>query len=97
MFIRLDNLNEIFKYTLGLAKKVYGCNCLPLADSYRSLSKALTVNKYFKEDIYFEYAQKSLKIANEILNSERDGKNVNINPRIIPFKLGFGSKYEGVL
>ena len=81
---------------MALAKKVFGCNCLPLSDAYRSLSKALIVNKYFKEDIYFEYAQKSLKIANEMLNLERDGKDTtggNSNPRLIPFKLAFGLKY----
>lgn len=77
-----------------MAKKVYGCNCLALADAYRSLSKALIVNKYFKEDVYFEYSQKALKISNEILNSECDSNKtnhaVNHNLRMVPFKLAFG-------
>jgi hypothetical protein len=73
-----------------LAKKVYGCNCLAIADAYRSLSKALTVNKYFKEDIYFDYAQKSLKIATGIINCEDESKNSNISAKLIPYKLAFG-------
>lgn len=46
-----------------MAKKVYGFDSIAVADAYKLLSKALTINKSFKDIFYYEYAQKCFKTA----------------------------------
>jgi hypothetical protein len=46
-----------------LAKKILGFDSIPLSEACRSISKALMINKIFKNDAYLNYAQQALDIA----------------------------------
>ena len=73
------------KYTLKLAKKVYGFDAIAVADAYKVLSKALTINKVFNNGLYFEYAQKSMKIASEFYSTN--------NPKLIVYEISLGKYF----
>ncbi len=60
--LKIIYLYLFFKYLVDLARKVFGYDSLELADAYRSLSKALIINKIFNGD-YYELAAKAHKIA----------------------------------
>lgn len=66
------------KYTFNMAKKVYACESIPVADAYKCLSKAYALNKFFKDDLYYEYAQKCLKIAQDYFPPP--------SPKLIPYQ-----------
>jgi len=67
---------------LSLAKNVFGYDSIDVADAYRSLSKALIINKIFDYDRYYEYAQRAHKIA-----TDHHGKD---SPKLICYQLSLG-------
>jgi hypothetical protein len=61
---------------------VYGYDSIDVADIYRSLSKALIVNKLFENDYYYDCAQKAFKIAIE--HFSKDSK------KLVGYQLSLG-------
>lgn len=61
-----------------MAKKVYACESIAVADAYKCLSKAYALNKHFKDDLYYDYAQKCLRIAQDFFSES--------SPRLIPYQ-----------
>ena len=55
---------------------------MAVADSYKFLSKALTINKHFKENLYYEHAQNSFRIAIENYSSEC--------PKLLSYQISLG-------
>ena len=68
---------------LNLAKRVFGFDSIQVAEAYRNLSKAFTINKIFKEGVYYEYAFKAFKIASKYYPTN--------SPKLIPFQLNLGN------
>ncbi|RNA35651.1 Amyloid -binding 2, partial [Brachionus plicatilis] len=62
-YIQDESTIRVCEYAFNMAKKVYACESMPVADAYKCLSKAYALNKFFKDDLYYEYAQKCLRIA----------------------------------
>lgn len=56
---------KVCEFLLRLAQNVFGYDSIDVADAFRSMSKALIINKIFDQDRYYEYAQKAYKIAIE--------------------------------
>ncbi len=75
---------EFSKYTLELAKKIYGYNSLAVADAYKVCSKALIINKHFQDNRFYDYASKALKIATEHYSSK--------SIKLIPFQMSLGKQ-----
>ena len=55
---------------------------MPVADAYKFLSKALTSNKLFKDNLYYEYAQRAFKIAIENFPQQ--------SPKLISYQISLG-------
>ena len=68
---------------MNLARKVFGFDSIEVAEAYKSLSKAFTINKIFKEGLFYEYAFKAFKIASTFYEPH--------SPKLIPYQLNFGS------
>lgn len=49
-----------------MAKKVFGFDSIEIADANRALSKALIINKMFRDEIYYDCAQRAFKIARDV-------------------------------
>ncbi|CAF0994687.1 unnamed protein product [Brachionus calyciflorus] len=77
-FLQDDSSIKICEYTLNMTKKVYACETVQVADAFKCLSKAYALNKNFKDNLYYEYAQKCLKIAQEYFTQD--------SPRLVPFQ-----------
>lgn len=59
---------------------------MAVADAYKALSKALSINKLFKEGNYFEFANRALKIANLHFSTD--------NPKLIPYQISLVSAMQ---
>jgi len=87
--IRREYFFYLFKYTFNLAKRVYGFDAVPVADAYKFLSKALTSNKCFKDNLYYEYAQRAFKIAIENYPSQ--------SPKLIGYQISLGEPFMSII
>ena len=56
---------------------------MAIADTYRVLSKALILNKFFKDDLYYEYVLKALKIAKDYYSPD--------SPKLIPYQISLST------
>lgn len=75
---------HFIKYTLELAKKVYGYDSMAVAEAYKACSKAFIINKQFQDNLFYDYASKALKIATEHYSLK--------SVKLIPFQMSLGKK-----
>ena len=69
---------------LNLAKRVFGFDSIQVGEAYKNLSKAFTINKIFKEGVFYEYAFKAYKIASKYYPPG--------SPKLISYQLNLGTK-----